>query len=120
MGDKTIKRGARVANLTLGEKIALLRNRKKLNKKQLAEATGMHWTSISKYERNEAEPYLDTLRKQAQTLGVSTDYLLFENSDIDDEIQDNDLHKIMCAADKLDDQMRNTLKNMVRSFLEGQ
>ena len=106
--------------MTFGEKITLLRTRKKLSKKALAEAAGLHWVSISKYERNETEPYADALKRLASTLGVSADYLLFDEMEILPTINDKELLQEMTEADKLDEANRTTLKNIIRSFLGNQ
>ena len=80
----------------------------------------MHWTSISKYERNEAEPYLDGLKKLAKALDTSTDFLLFEDFEPQPEISDSKLFDKLLSADKLSDANRNTLKNLIQSFLDFQ
>jgi transcriptional regulator with XRE-family HTH domain len=63
-------------DLTTGERIRLLRNRKHLTLRQLASEVGVHFTTLAAYERDEASPPGEVLRRVALTLGCSTDYLL--------------------------------------------
>ena len=109
-----------MSNLTFSEKLSLLRTRKNMNKKELAEATDIHWTSISKYERREAEPHLEGLKKIAVALGVSTDYLLFDDAEILPTINDKELLALAEKADSLEGPVKDTLKNLIQSYLDGQ
>ncbi len=63
-------------DLTTGERLRLLRNRKHLSLRELAMQTGVHFTTLAAYERDEASPKGETLRRLAMSLGTSADYLL--------------------------------------------
>lgn len=108
-----------MTHLSIGEKLTLLRSRKKLSKKQLSNLTDMHWTSISKYERNEATPSIDALRKLSIALDVSSDYLIFDENQIKPNISDDDLFDIMAKMDQLSPSDRQSLKSMILSFISS-
>ena len=62
--------------LTLGEKIRLLREEKELNQTELGEALGMTQRKISYLECGRYEPSFDDLRALCRYFQVSADYLL--------------------------------------------
>jgi len=62
--------------LSLNEKIHILRKRKKLSQKELADAVGVNASNIPHYESGLYRPSLDILVKIADVLGVSLDELV--------------------------------------------
>ena len=62
--------------MTLGEKTKLARNKKKMSLQELSEKAGTHQKNISKYEKNLFTPSAINLKAIADTLDVTTDYLL--------------------------------------------
>lgn len=62
--------------MILGDRIKELRENKKITHEQLAKVLGLTKFAIVKYERNEREPNLDTLKKIANYFSVTTDYLI--------------------------------------------
>ena len=63
--------------LTLGERVLLWRNRRRLAQKELAPRININPISLSKIERGVVQELeASTARKLAQALGVKTDYLL--------------------------------------------
>lgn len=65
--------------MTLGERLRLLRESKKLNQIDLAQALGIPNQSVSNYERDYRKPPFDLLQKFADFYGISMDYLLGRN-----------------------------------------
>lgn len=63
---------------SLGEMIHVLRRRKGWSQEELAEKAGVSASYISKLERNDADPSLDTLGAVAEALGYSICYSLKE------------------------------------------
>lgn len=59
-----------------GELISTLLEEKDMNQKELAYKTGVSEVTISRYINGTRQPKSDILSKIAETLGVSTDYLL--------------------------------------------
>lgn len=63
-------------NMTLGERIAMLRKKMNLTQEELGEAFGLSAQAVSKWERNESCPDILILPKLAKRLGVTVDALL--------------------------------------------
>ncbi len=62
--------------MTFGENIKALRIARSLSQKDLAEALGFSFQNISKWERDESRPDIDTLLAIARFFGTTTDALL--------------------------------------------
>lgn len=65
-----------VAVKTLGDRIKHLREKKEITQKDLAQKTGLTIVQLSRYETNDRKPDPDSLKKIADSLDTSTDYLL--------------------------------------------
>ncbi|MGN7167923.1 helix-turn-helix domain-containing protein [Paenibacillus cellulositrophicus] len=66
---------------SLGDRIKYLRERKKLVQKELAEKAGLTIVQLSRYETNDRKPDPDTLKRLADILETSGDYLLGRTDD---------------------------------------
>lgn len=60
----------------LGDNLRNLREVKGLTQKQMSEILGVSKSNVSKYESNDVEPNIETLKRYAAHFNVSTDYLL--------------------------------------------
>ena len=76
--------------MTLGQKIKKLRIEKELTQKDLADQVHVTFQTISKWENDENEPDVATLRELAKLFGCSLDYLLSE-----DEVVEQPRHEIV-------------------------
>ena len=65
--------------MTLGQKIKKLRNDKNLTQKDLADRIHVTFQTVSKWEKDENEPDVSTLRELAKLFECSMDYLLSED-----------------------------------------
>lgn len=63
-------------DLTIGEKIRLLRENRELTQKELGTALNMTQRRVSYIECNKYEPSLDDIRAFCRFFNVSADYLL--------------------------------------------
>ncbi len=61
---------------TLGERITSKREALKWTKTRLGREAGIHAVLIGRYEKDEAVPKTDNLKKLARALGVSVEYLV--------------------------------------------
>jgi putative transcriptional regulator len=61
---------------TLGERIRMHRARLKLSQTELGNQVGLSTNSVSAMESGHVDPKASKLKKIAQVLGVSVDYLL--------------------------------------------
>lgn len=62
--------------MAFGKRLRLLRNEKNLTLRELEEQTGITYSALGKYERDERQPDFDTLEKLADHFDVSIDWLL--------------------------------------------
>ena len=62
--------------MTLGQKIKKLRNDKNLTQKDLADQVHVTFQTVSKWENDENEPDIATLRELSKLFGCTMDYLL--------------------------------------------
>lgn len=67
--------------MTIGQKIKKLRTEKGLTQKDLADQLHVTFQTISKWEKDENEPDLATVRELAKLFGCSLDYLLSEDEE---------------------------------------
>ena len=67
--------------MSLNARLIALRKQRGLTQPQMADAIGLHVTSVKKYESGHGQPSLDALKKIARALHVSTDFLLFEEQE---------------------------------------
>lgn len=74
-------------NMTLGEKIVYLRKQQGWSQEDLAEQLGISRQSISKWESETSVPELDKLVRISEIFHVSTDYLLKEDKEDSEKIQ---------------------------------
>jgi transcriptional regulator with XRE-family HTH domain len=70
------------------EKLKKLRNNRNMSQEQLAKLINVTKTIIWKYEQNKSVPSADVIKRMANLFNVTTDYLLFDDS------ERNDLQKI--------------------------
>jgi transcriptional regulator with XRE-family HTH domain len=60
----------------IGARIREARQRRGMNKNQLARALGTSWQHLDNWEKGRVEPSLGSIRKLAEALAVSADFLL--------------------------------------------
>ena len=68
--------------LTLGEKILLLREEKELNQTELGKAVNMTQRKISYIENDKYEPSMDDIKALCKFFNISADYLLGFNKNM--------------------------------------
>ncbi|OAH58653.1 MULTISPECIES: helix-turn-helix transcriptional regulator [Bacillaceae] len=66
---------------TFGERLKHVRKAKKLRQNELGQTLGLTQSTISQYEKNQKTPDINTLKKIADTLNVSAEYLLLRTDD---------------------------------------
>ncbi len=62
-----------------GERLVYLRKQHKISQRKLGSYLGLSQSAIAKYERNESEPDIATLKKLSDFFDVSIDYLINED-----------------------------------------
>lgn len=62
--------------MLFGERLALVRKKKKVSQDELGKIIGVHAPVIGRYERNEVKPSIEVPTKMAEALSVSLNYLV--------------------------------------------
>ena len=105
--------------MTLGERIKRLRMERGWSQTQLARKLDVHPKQVSGWERGAHTPTTDALIRVAEALGVSLDYLAFENREATRhaDIADLELLEKLEAIDKLSDEDKQTVKAILDTFI---
>lgn len=99
----------------LGQRIREERTKYRLTQEQLAEAAEVNESYVGQVERGEKNPSLETVVSIANSLGVTVDYLLHEEVNVEPNSLINEL--ISIAKDKDPDELRLML-NIFRMISE--
>lgn len=76
--------------ISFGKKVAVLRKEKKLSQTELAKKLNTSVSVISRYERDEMTPSIETARRLAALLDTTVGYLLGESEE-DDLLKDQQM-----------------------------
>ena len=98
------------------KRLATLRKERGLSQKQLAEAIGVHYTQVRRYEAGASQPTLEVLRSLAVTLRISADVLLFDEEERQLDIEE-DLKTHLKALANLDPEERKVAKDVLEALL---
>ena len=95
------------------------REAKNLTKQKLGEVVGVHHSQIGRYEKGEASPAAEVLKKMANALDVSTDYLMNgTTSDLAAEnIQDKTLINQFNRITELSTENKIVVSKLIDAFL---
>ena len=104
---------------TLGERVKNLRKQHGMSQSDLADAIGISYAQIGRYENKGAQPPAETLKKIASVLEVSPDYLLYGNADekAKNILVDADLINQFKAIELMDDEDKNVVKKLIDAFI---
>lgn len=105
--------------ISFGKKIAALRKSKKLSQTELAKMLSTSVSVISRYERDEMNPSIDTAKKLADLLETTVGYLLGETEDdqlLKDPKMIERLKDIKSFADQERNQIYFTLDAVIREI----
>ncbi len=105
--------------MTLGEKIKQLRQEKGYSQTLLEKRSGVNSKLLSKYENGRIIPTADTLRKLAEGLDISADYLIFDNVPKDGRCQLNDLELFerFKEVERMDSENRKMIVNLIDAVI---
>lgn len=104
---------------TFGSKLAALRKGLRISQSEVAKQLGTSISVISRYERGEMLPSIDTAKRLADVLNTSIAYLLGD-SDNEQLLQDKELIRRLQAVSQFDDAERErvyfTLDAVIREI----
>jgi transcriptional regulator with XRE-family HTH domain len=104
-----------------GQRLKKLRQEKGYSQSELSNLVDLHYTNLGKYERGQAKPSAEMLKKLAEALSVSTDYLYNgkqENAAMAD-LKDKELLELFQKTEKLNDEDKFVIKKLLISFLKN-
>lgn len=102
------------------ERLRELRKKKNLSQMELAKTVGVHYTHIGRYERGLASrPAADTLKRMAEALDVTSDYLMEGATEevAKARIEDRELLKQFQQVEKLPNDDKIVIKKLIDAFL---
>lgn len=104
---------------SFGENLKSLRSHRNLSQNELAKLVQMHPTHISRYERNQANPTIDVVRKIAEVLKVSADQLIYGDTQkmAADRIQDSELLNMFSKVQGLKEDDVQCVKSLLNAYL---
>jgi len=101
------------------ERLRQLRKQKDLSQTELGKLVDLHYTHIGRYERGASKPSADALRRLADALGVSTDYLMEGTTDeaAKARFEDRELLRQFQEVESLPDDDKLVVKKLLDAFL---
>jgi len=101
------------------DRLRALRRQKNLSQSDLGKLVDLHFTHVSRYERGLSRPTADTLKRLADALGVSGDYLLEGATDeaAKARFEDRELLRRFQEVQELPDRDKEIVKELLDAFL---
>lgn len=109
--------------MSLSEKIKKLRKGMKLSQERLAELAGINANHLSRLERGLFQPSADVLKRLAQVLNISADYLLSERDEVQTpevKIENKTLAERLELIERLDPTDQQVIIRVIDSMLTQQ
>jgi transcriptional regulator with XRE-family HTH domain len=106
-------------NTGFGARLKDLRQKRNISQTELGKLVNLHYTHISRYERDLSQPTADKLKKLAEALGVTADYLI--EGKIDEvaktKLEDRDLLQMFSEIERFPEEDRNCIKRLIDAFI---
>lgn len=104
---------------SFGQRLREAREAKGWTKDKLGKLVKIHYSQLGRYERNEASPSAEVLKKIANALDVSTDYLMNgTTADLAAEnIQDKTLINQFNRISELSEENKTVVSKLIDAFL---
>ena len=108
--------------LELGHRITELRKQKGWSQTELANKIGLSYPQMSRYEVKGTQPPADTLKKLADALGTTVDFLI--NGATDEKakanLKDSDLLNQFKAVEAMPEKDKNVIKSLIDAYITKQ
>ncbi|MGH1339798.1 MAG: helix-turn-helix domain-containing protein [Aureispira sp.] len=99
--------------MSFGERLMLIRKRKKLSQAEVGKRSGILGDTYGKYERGEVKPTIEVAVRISRALETSLDYLV-NNTDIE---LDSDLMKKLETVSKMSDEDKGHVLAVLDAFV---
>jgi len=103
----------------LGKRILDLRKKKNLSQTDLASDAGISYAQIGRYETKNTQPPAEVLKKIADTLDTTVDYLI--NGDTGEKaksaLKDIELLQQFKAVEQMNEADRTVIKKLIDAFI---
>lgn len=103
--------------MTIGDRIKTLRKEQKLTQADLSAQVGLTYIQIGRYEQQKSKPSSDVVRRLADVLGTTADFLMNGDSQTvaAGKLIDRDLLDLFAAVEKLD----TSDQTMIKTFIDA-
>jgi transcriptional regulator with XRE-family HTH domain len=117
--------GVPITVTVFGSKLKKLRRERGWSQDQLAQEVGIHGRHVGKYEIGASMPHADTLIKIADVLGVTVDYLLREEADLQVTrrnlpLRNQDLLKKFEAVELMPQEDQQVIASLIDAYIKKQ
>jgi len=103
----------------LGKRVIELRKKKGLSQSDLAKQVGISYAQVGRYETKGAQPPAEVLKKIADALDTTVDYLI--SGDTDEKavstLKDAELLQQFRAVEQMDEEDKMTVKKLIDAFI---
>ena len=108
-----------IPGMSVGKKIAQLREESGISQRELARKLKVHFQSIGRWERDDTMPDAMDIKKLAEFFKVSMDFFFFDNVPRDGKVDINDLEllNLFEEASRLDEKKREMVKSFLKAFV---
>ncbi len=103
---------------TFGKKLKACREAKGFSQAKLAKNVGLHHSIIGRYERDEAKPTIDVVKRLANILDTTVGYLLGETEDRD-LLKDPAMLRRLNEIEKMDKEDKSHLLHVLDGFIKS-
>lgn len=105
--------------MSFSKRLKELREQAALSKGELADKVGMHYSQIGRYERDEAVPSADVLKRLANELGTTTDFLMSGSRTelAQEKMKDKKLMNLFNRIGELDNKSKEVVVALIEAFL---
>ena len=102
--------------MNIADNLRRLRRERNITLQQMADLVGLHLNQIRRYEMGETQPSLEGLKKIALTLNLSTDALIFDDSE---RGPDETLRMQFEALRQFDNDERRVVEGVLESLINN-
>lgn len=102
--------------MCFGKRIEQRRKEKNIKQYDLAKLIGLTQQTISSYEKGKNKPSIDILRRLAEELDVSSDYLLYGN--VVNKGLTEEQKEVLYVYDKIPKEKKNHAKQVLNTFID--